>query len=82
MPELFAPGLLREFAHIYFLKTASPDAFRDPILLFLIQRKDRLSHKAALEDAALYECLFQTCMRLAGRLAAAVDGLAAISMDS
>ena len=76
MPELFAPGLLREFAHIYFLKTAVLDAFRDPILLFLIQRKDRLSHKAALEDAALYERLFQACMCLAGRLAAAIDGLA------
>ena len=76
MPELFAPGLLREFAHIYLLKSAVLDAFRDPILLFLIQRKNRLSHKAALEDAALYQSLFQACMCLAGRLAAAIDSLA------
>ena len=64
MPKLFAPGLLREFAHIYFLKTASPDAFRDPILLFLIQRKDRLSFAYGLYLPSVtmaFKFLFMVC---------------------
>ena len=50
---------LLELCHINNAESGLLDALCYPVFLFLIERKDRLSHKAALEDAALYSVSFR-----------------------
>ena len=66
---------LCELAHVNLAEAGLLDALGNPVLLFLVERKDRLSHQSALEDAALIQGLFQSCVSFAGGLAAAVDRL-------
>ena len=67
--------LFLELVHIDLRQLAALKAEGDPILLLLVERKNRLAHQCVGEDATLIESFLQTCMCFTGRLAAAVDCL-------
>ena len=68
--------LFFEGFHVHFGQTALLQTFCHPVFFFLVQRQNRFPHQAAGEYTALYQSFLQTGMGFAGRLAAAVDGLA------